>query len=190
MTDVLYRVRDELSESSEGAADGLEHGSYYVSTIHRPSNTDDPDRLAELVRQLAGLDRPVLLLAHPRLVHLAERFGVSLDQGSLRSSPPLPYPQLIAAVSDSAGVITDSGGLQKEAFLLRVPCTTVRADTEWVETVELGWNVLVGGDITQLAASATRPAPEPTDATPYGDGHAAERVIDALLEWASPTLRT
>jgi UDP-N-acetylglucosamine 2-epimerase (non-hydrolysing) len=97
---------------------------------------------------------------------------------------PLAYPELIAAVAGSAGVVTDSGGLQKEAFLLRVPCTTVRTETEWVETVELGWNVLVD-TADQLAEAVTRPAPQPTDAAPYGDGHAAERVITVLSERAS-----
>ena len=89
-------------------------------------------------------------------------------------------PQLVAAVSRSAGVVTDSGGLQKEAFLLRVPCTTVRSETEWVETVDLGWNVLVDSDLSVLRAVVERPAPAPTDEQPYGDGHAAERVLEAL----------
>jgi UDP-N-acetylglucosamine 2-epimerase (non-hydrolysing) len=106
--------------------------------------------------------------------------GIPLDTGALRAHDPLPYPELVSALLGSAGVVTDSGGLQKEAFLLRVPATTIRPETEWVETIELGWNVLADDPSTILAA-VTRPAPAPTDATPYGDGRAAVRVADELL---------
>jgi UDP-N-acetylglucosamine 2-epimerase (non-hydrolysing) len=181
MTDVLYKVRDEVIANRGPALEGLASGSYYVATIHRPDNTDHPERLASIVSALAGLERPVVLLAHPRLRSLAERHGIALTQGALLASEPLPYPELVAAVIGSAGVITDSGGLQKEAFLLRVPATTIRTETEWVETVELGWNVLAN-DVARIAEAVSRPAPVPTDAAPYGDGGAAKRVVDALLE--------
>ncbi|MET0161955.1 MAG: UDP-N-acetylglucosamine 2-epimerase (non-hydrolyzing) [Microbacteriaceae bacterium] len=181
MTDVLLRIRDEVSGDTGALAAelGLPVGGYSVATLHRPDNTDDPVRLAAILDQLAGLDHPVVLLAHPRLVAKAAEHGIELQRGSLLSRPPLPYPELIAAVAGARSVVTDSGGLQKEAFLLRVPCTTVRPETEWVETVELGWNVLVeSGD--DLAAAVSRPAPAATDATPYGDGTAAPAVIAAL----------
>ena len=93
----------------------------------------------------------------------------------------MAYPELVRVVMHSAGVVTDSGGLQKEAFLLRVPCTTIRPETEWVETVELGWNVLVSADLSVLGAVVERPTPAPTTEAPYGDGHAAARVVAALL---------
>jgi UDP-N-acetylglucosamine 2-epimerase (non-hydrolysing) len=181
MTDVLFRVRDDISgRPSPLLTDlGLAPGDHYVATIHRAENTDDPRRLAEIASALASLDRPVVLLAHPRVVAKAAAHGVALTQGSLTSHPPLAYPDLIAAVLHSAGVITDSGGLQKEAFLLRVPCTTVRTETEWVETVRLGWNVLAM-DASEIAAGVGRPRPIDTDSTPYGDGHAADRVVDVL----------
>lgn len=181
MTDVLHTTRESAAASGGALPDGVEAGRYYVSTLHRPYNTDDPARLREIVSELAALDFPVLLLTHPRLAHLAAEQGLSLNQGALRAVPPLGYPQLVSAVEHSAGVITDSGGLQKEAFLLRVPCTTIRTETEWEETVSLGWNVLVSDDLSRLRSEVKREAPVPTDATPYGDGHAAERVVLELL---------
>ncbi|MCK2026930.1 UDP-N-acetylglucosamine 2-epimerase (non-hydrolyzing) [Microbacterium sp. SSW1-47] len=183
MTDVLFDVRDRVARRAADEGERLDaaEGEYYLATIHRAENTDDPARLRQVVEALAGLDRPVVLLAHPRVVAKAAAHGIDLDRGSLTSRPPLAYPDLIAAAAASAGVVTDSGGLQKEAFLLRVPCTTVRTETEWVETVELGWNVLANTR-EEIAAAVTRPRPAVTDAAPYGDGHAAERVIAVLSE--------
>ena len=180
MTDVLFSVRDRVTADGTGAPEGMTAGGYYVATIHRPDNTDDPSRLRAIVAALASLDAPVLLLAHPRLRALAATHGIALDAGAVRAVEPLAYPALVAAVAHSRGVVTDSGGLQKEAFLLRVPATTIRPETEWVETVDLGWNVLAN-DVSTLAAAVQRPVPTATDDAPYGDGHAATRVADALL---------
>ncbi|MBT1003026.1 UDP-N-acetylglucosamine 2-epimerase (non-hydrolyzing) [Paenarthrobacter sp. DKR-5] len=182
MTDVLFKVRDSLSSAAQPLPFDLPAQGYYVSTLHRPDNTDSAERLSAIVEALAALDKPVVLLAHPRLVDLSRRHGIELEQGAIKVASPLAYPQLIHAVMNSAGVVTDSGGLQKEAFLLRVPCTTVRPETEWVETVDLDWNVLVSEDLSLLTKTVERPRPEATDATPYGDGHAATRTVDALLE--------
>lgn len=184
MTDVLFKVRDSTLSNPPQLPRGVKSGEFYVSTLHRPDNTDDPARLGAILDQLAGLNHPVLLAAHPRLVHLASEHGVPLQQGSIVPIDPLAYPDLVSAVRQSAGVVTDSGGLQKEAFLLRVPCTTVRPETEWVETVELGWNQLVSDDLSILQATVERPQPVHTNEAPYGDGHAAELVVSALLEHA------
>ncbi|PKQ33966.1 MAG: UDP-N-acetylglucosamine 2-epimerase (non-hydrolyzing) [Actinobacteria bacterium HGW-Actinobacteria-11] len=181
MTDVLYEVRDAVTRDGATAAEEIgPRGEYYVATIHRAENTDSPERLREVVEALAAADRPVVLLAHPRVRAKAAEHGIPLDVGALRTRDPLAYPELIAAVLDSAGVVTDSGGLQKEAFLLRVPCTTVRRETEWVETVQLGWNVLANS-AAEITAALTRPSPAATDAAPYGDGHAATRAVDAIV---------
>ena len=181
MTDVLLTVRERVGDGPLPLLQeaGLEPGEFYVATIHRAENTDDPARLAAIVDGLADLDRPVLLVAHPRLTARASAAGLRLEVGAIRPYAPLPYPDLVATVAASRGVITDSGGLQKEAFLLRVPCTTVRTETEWVETVELGWNVLVDPG-SAIAVAAGRPTPPQTSQTPYGDGHAAARAVDAL----------
>ena len=181
MTDVLYETRDSVQGQQSPFFDslGLPTGSYSVATIHRAENTDDPRRLQAILESLSKVDHPVVILAHPRLLAKCTEHGLSLQAGNLIPHASIPYPQLVSAVMNARGVITDSGGLQKEAFLLRVPCTTVRPETEWVETVDLGWNVLVEpGDA--LTAAASRPKPEPTDATPYGDGKAAAQVVDAL----------
>lgn len=181
MTDVLYRTRDRVVDTPPVLPAGVTAGRFYVATVHRPDNTDSADRLTAIVDGLAALDAPVLLLVHPRLAHLAAGHGIDLARGAIRPIEPLAYPQLVWAVQNSCGVITDSGGLQKEAFLLRVPCTTIRPETEWVETVELGWNVLVSSDLSILSATVQRDRPMPTDEQPYGDGDAAHRVVDALV---------
>lgn len=181
MTDVLYQVRDAVVEQGSPVATelGLAPGSYSVATIHRAENTDDPRRLAAILAGIAAVDHPVVLLAHPRLVAKCSEHGLKLGGGKLLAHPPLSYPHLISAVLGGRGVITDSGGLQKEAFLLQRKCSTVRTETEWVETVELGWNQLCEPD--QIAAAAGRPEPEITEAAPYGDGRAAGRVVEALV---------
>lgn len=185
MTDVLFATRDALGSRNALVDDlGLTKGEFQVATIHRADNTDHPDRLREILSALGSLEYPTVLLAHPRLVSRAAEIGIDLRPGAHRNDnliahEPLSYRDLIAAVLASRHVITDSGGLQKEAFLLRVPTTTVRTETEWVETIDLGWNVLAP-DTSKLAALVSRPAAEATESTPYGDGHAAARVIDAL----------
>lgn len=190
MTDVLFETRDKVEGSQSPFQDslGLKSGSYSVATIHRAENTDDPERLDAILESLGNVDHPVVILAHPRLLAKCDEHGLKLERGNLKTHMPVAYPQLVSAVVNSRGVITDSGGLQKEAFLLRVPCTTVRPETEWVETVELGWNELVEPG-EALTKAATRPRPEDTDAAPYGDGHAASAVADAL-EAASASVST
>lgn len=182
MTDVLFRVREAVAPTVSEHPLVREFGEsgYYVATIHRAENTDDPARLREVVAGLAAAPAPVVLLAHPRVRAKAESFGISLNLGALQVRDPLAYPELVAAVLGSAGVVTDSGGLQKEAFLLKVPCTTVRHETEWTETVDLGWNVLANTE-DEIVAAMTRTAPAPTSEAPYGDGAASRRAIEAIV---------
>lgn len=182
MTDVLFRVLAEVRDRPVDLTVPVQSGGYHVATIHRPDNTDDPQRLRAIIEGIAKVGKPVVLLAHPRLRALAARHGIELATGSISVTEPVGYPQLVNAVTHSAGVITDSGGLQKEAFLMRVPCTTLRPETEWVETVDLGWNVLVNEDFAALPGIVDRPRPAATDATPYGDGHAAAKAVRALVD--------
>lgn len=190
MVDVCLRIRDAVrngEHTQPALPEGIDpEAPYLLATLHRAENTDDPQRLTDLVDAMAALPVPVALLAHPRLVARAEEYGVKLDQGSLRTGRPLPYAGLIAAVLGSAGVVTDSGGLQKEAYLLERPCTTLRPETEWVETLQDGWNRLVPDphrlDRAAWGELATRTAPTTSPGTPYGDGRAAEHVVQILAE--------
>jgi UDP-N-acetylglucosamine 2-epimerase (non-hydrolysing) len=190
MVDVCLRIRDAVRAGGHAAPalpEGIDPDApYLLATLHRAENTDDPARLAGLVEAMAALPVQVALLAHPRLLARAEEHGVKLDQGSLRVGRPLPYAGMVAAVLGSVGVVTDSGGLQKEAYLLDRPCTTLRPETEWVETLADGWNHLVPDPQALGSAAwgalATRPAPTVAPGTPYGDGHAAERVVRILAE--------
>ncbi len=160
----------------------LPDGPYLLATLHRPETTDDAARLAATLHALAGCPLPVILLAHPRLRDRADRLGIPLPRGALHVAEPLQYPSMIAAMSASRGLITDSGGLQKEALLLGVPCTTLRSRTEWPETLQGSWNVLVH-DPQELVAAVSRPRPPGRPPTPFGDGAAAGRVAAELGSW-------
>jgi UDP-N-acetylglucosamine 2-epimerase (non-hydrolysing) len=182
MTDVCLRVRDAVAGDTPALPTGVDPLSpYLVATIHRADNTDDPQRLRAVVNALASLSTPVVLMAHPRLVNRARSAGVDLNAGSLRTTDPLPYPQMVNAVLHARGVVTDSGGLQKEAFLLRTPCTTLRTETEWTETLEDGWNVL-DPELVHVATTADREPPTAQPGTPYGEGTAAQTVVRVLAE--------
>ncbi len=180
MTDVCLRVRDAVAGQPVSLPAGVDPSAPYVlATIHRADNTDDPQRLAAVIGALAQLDTPVVLTAHPRLVDRARTAGIDLTAGSLHMIEPLPYPQMVAAVLNAAGVVTDSGGLQKEAFLLGTPCTTVRTETEWTETLVDGWNVLDPG-LVALAEQACRATPLTPRTTPFGQGTAAATAVNTL----------
>lgn len=179
MTDVVRTVAAAVERDPVASPVPRDRGGHVLATIHRPDNTDDPQRLRSILAALSALDRPVYLAAHPRLVSCARAAGVALGGGAVTVVEPLSYPQLVQALLGAAAVVTDSGGLQKEAFLLGVPTTTVRTETEWVETLEDGWNILAA-DTASLAAAVARPTPTAERAEPYGDGFSAERAVRAL----------
>jgi UDP-GlcNAc3NAcA epimerase len=154
----------------------LEPGGYVVATIHREANVR-PERLARIVDGLGRLDERVLFPAHPRT-----RAALGEVAPNVEVLSPIGYLDMAALVSQARVLVTDSGGLQKEAYWYGVPCVTARPSTEWVDTVELGANVLVDDDPERLAA-AVASARMPEERPPlYGDGHAAERVAASLAD--------
>ena len=139
-----------------------------------------PERLRRIAEGLSLLEEPVVLPAHPRTASVLDAHEIPLG-ANVRVREPMGYLAFASAASQARVVATDSGGLQKEAYWYRVPCVTMRPSTEWVDTVEVGANVLVDDDPDAIV-EAVRAARFPADAPPlYGDGHAAERIARALL---------
>jgi UDP-N-acetylglucosamine 2-epimerase (non-hydrolysing) len=183
MVDILLNtVADIQSGRVVGLGERRPQGEYVVATIHRAENTEDPARLRSIINALREIPIPVLIPVHPRLHVKASQHGIELAGGSLQPVQPLSYIELVDAVLGAVAVATDSGGLQKEAYVLGKPTTTIRTETEWVETLVDGWNVLAP-DVRNLAATVLRTTPVNPVGSPYGDGAASEAVAFAL----SPT---
>jgi UDP-GlcNAc3NAcA epimerase len=172
-----------VARSAFPAALGLEPGSYALATVHRQANTEQP-ALGRIVEGLARVEGPVLLPLHPRTRAALEAAGMlpALERAAT-VLPPLGYLDFTALLRAARVCLTDSGGVQKEAYLHSIPCVTLRDTTEWVETVQLGWNVLVSepGEIAAAAAAAARGETHPDV---YGDGHAAGRMARLVAEIA------
>lgn len=188
--DVMYDAALHFGEQAARTSRVLEAlelapRSFILATIHRAENTDDRDRLGVIVSALLELARrrPVVLPIHPRTRGVLEREGLLAEaQRALRLTPPVGYLDMIMLEKSAAVVVTDSGGVQKEAFFYQTPCVTLRDETEWVELVEAGWNRLC----PPLTPAAILDAVEGAigargrDVRPYGDGRAAERIADVL----------
>ncbi len=182
MVDVALAVQPSARERVDVVRlRGLEPGGYVLATAHRAGNVDDPARLGRLVEVLRAMPLPVLFTIHPRTrrrLDEADLLG-RLSGSAVITAPPLGYVETAALLCHARALLTDSGGLQKEAYLAGVPCITLRSSTEWTETVEQGWNVLVDLDADAAAAALERSLP--VDRPPlYGDGRAGERVLGAL----------
>jgi len=185
MADVSLAFRDIAAERSTVLRDlELESGSYLAVTAHRAGNVDPPERLGLLVALLEALPRPVVLPIHPRTRARLEEAALLDRLDGLRVVPPLGYLDFLELARHARAVITDSGGVQKEAYLLGVPCVTLRDTTEWVETVQAGWNVLVDLDRDAALAALERQPPAKRPEL-YGGGHAVERVRDAVSSYTA-----
>jgi len=178
----IARLLAPRARADDGPLDdaGVQAGEYVLVTAHRAGTVDDPERLARLVELLLGVGLPVVLALHPRTRARLVAAGL-LDrlQAGVTLLAPLGPLAFAALLTRARAVLTDSGGVQKEAYLAGVPCVTLRDSTEWRETLETGWNVLVDLDASAAYAALER---EPPAQRPelYGDGHAADRVVAAM----------
>ncbi|MFU8891589.1 MAG: non-hydrolyzing UDP-N-acetylglucosamine 2-epimerase [Anaerosomatales bacterium] len=186
MLDTAREFAERVDPAEVAAAFGVTPGAYYLATVHRAATADDPVALAGVTRTFASLDLPVLWPVHPRTRKALEAAGLAAefaDAPGLTLVEPVSYLQANGLLRGAAALLTDSGGMQKEAYFFGIPCVTLREETEWVETVEAGWNRLVGVDPKRIADAVTEvrtltlPAERPAF---YGQGHAAEQIARVL----------
>jgi UDP-GlcNAc3NAcA epimerase len=169
---------------------GLQGRRFVLATCHRAENTDSPERLQEILKGLAtvALDMPVVLPLHPRTRKIIEQRKLVHYLVGLTVLEPLSFLDMVALEQAAHVVFTDSGGVQKEAFFYGVPCVTIRDETEWIETVDLGWNALVGASTDAIVDAFTKATPPTTSTTarPYGNGKAAEAIVSVICGQSKP----
>lgn len=188
MYDVAMFYRDKARENSTVMQRlNLISAKFALATCHRAENTDDSDRLEGILSALAQVAKqmPVVLPLHPRTRRLVVEYGFDRYLAELVITPPLPFLDMVALEQASSLILTDSGGVQKEAFFYAIPCITMRDETEWVETVDSGWNTLVGASRDSILAAVdavqTRTVTANSPA-PYGKGSAAEDILKIMTE--------
>lgn len=187
--DVMYDAslfyRDIAREKSRILEEqDLEEGAYALATIHRAENTDDPERLTGIIQGLAAIaeELRVVLPLHPRTRKCMDSYGLSEHVNGVRLIDPVPFLDMVRLEQSAKVIFTDSGGVQKEAYFFRVPCITLRDETEWVETVEAGYNVLVGANSQAMILALNNGLQyKEFSRALYGDGRAAEKTL-ALLQ--------
>jgi len=179
-------LRENLPLAKERAADpGFSPKEYFLATVHRAGNTDDPAALRAILEAFSCLEVPVVFPVHPRTRKKLAEYGIA-PAANVRLVEPLPYFDMLALLAGARAVLTDSGGIQKEAYILEVPCVTLRENTEWVETIEDGWNVLVGADAGRIVLEAERAGDaRRRHSARFGDGHAAARIAAIITEYES-----
>ena len=160
---------------------GLQAGSYLLATVHRAENTDRLERLAAIVAAFNSLAEPLVWPIHPRTRKMLAQLDLPL-QSHIQAMEPVGYLDMLALEMNARAILTDSGGVQKEAYFLGVPCVTLREETEWVETVQAGWNVLAGTERERIIAAAQRPRPQGERPAFFGNGQAHEVIVNLIGE--------
>ncbi|WP_248904832.1 non-hydrolyzing UDP-N-acetylglucosamine 2-epimerase [Halocatena marina] len=182
MYDAILYVRERANEVSAIREQlDLEPDGYVLATVHRAGNTSNKSRLSSIIRGLASVSVPVVLPIHPRTEAALKENGLwQLACDQLTIIDPVGYLDFVSLLEGATLVATDSGGVQREAFYLDTQCITLRDETEWVETIDCGWNTLVGADSDRIAQALAQNEPNPPKPQLYGDGRAAERVAEVI----------
>jgi len=190
MADVLFDAVERAMDRSDILRRlGVKERQYLVATVHRAENTDDGSRLRSIYRAFTRMEETVVFPVHPRTRKRLAELGLdtgSDDTRNMRIVEPLGYLDMIRLMLSARMILTDSGGIQKEAYWLRVPCVTLRDETEWIETVQVGWNVLVGSNTELILQKVVSLVPPSTRPSLYGDGRAARYCIEKLQKFQDP----
>lgn len=157
----------------------LKENQYILTTIHRAENTNDINKLKNIIEALNESKTKIILPMHPRTKKYIDSYGLRIEE-NISVINPIGYLDMINLEMHAEKIVTDSGGVQKEAFFMKKPCITIRDQTEWVETVENGWNVIVGTDKTKIVDSIKNFQPQKEQENIFGDGNAAERILSIL----------
>jgi len=183
MYDILLQVQPKMQAHIETLLPrlGVVPQAYVLVTVHRAGNTDDPETMNKIAYALNKLEMPVIFPVHPRTRNNIECYGIILEK-HVQLIDPVGYLDMLALEQASYRILTDSGGVQKEAFLLSVPCVTLREETEWPETVEAGWNTLAGCRWQEILDAVAFSRPDPPRHNPFGDGDAAWHITRSLSE--------
>jgi UDP-GlcNAc3NAcA epimerase len=180
MYDVLLQTQAKINDRAQALLPSLHVPSqaYVLVTVHRPANTDDATAMQNIAHALNKLELPVVFPVHPRTRACLEHYDITWGK-HIRLIEPVGYLDMLTLESTAYRILTDSGGIQKEAFLLGVPCVTVFGKTEWPETVEAGWNVLVSSRWQAILEAINLPKPQPPQHNPFGPGDAAIRIVQS-----------
>ncbi len=177
---VLNNLQKACKDSQITKQLGLSDSAYYLATIHRPANTDSKVNLSNIFKAFDELDLPVIVPLHPRTKKYLEKYAIT-PSANVKVIDPVGYLDMLRLLSGARKLITDSGGMQKEAFFTQTPCVTVRHSTEWVETIELQANVLVKPIADEIVSMVHDKLQPDFSKSPYGDGKAAEKIVNEIL---------
>ncbi len=187
--DVMYDAALEFGRIANQKSEilrelDLTKDGYLLATIHRSYNTDDPQRLISILSAFGMIDEPIIFPMHPRTRESIDRFGLSSltkpEKGNLRVINPVGYLDMLMLEQNARVILTDSGGVQKEAYFFSVPCVTLRTETEWIETVASGWNVVVGTDTDRIIDAVSNVKTKGSPEAIFGDGKASEKIVELL----------
>jgi len=181
MYDIFLRYKERLEEEKVLERFDLNSGEYLLLTIHRKENTDNPENLKKILESVGESKELTIFPVHPRTKKIISEKGIKIPE-NIKIIKPVGYLEMLTLEKNSKKILTDSGGVQKEAYWFGIPCITLRKETEWIETIKENMNILTGSDKRKILNSIKSFSPESKTKNIYGDGNTAEKIIEILIK--------